>query len=250
MSSPEFPTYGRGEESKPAEDQHYAQPQPYGSQPGQYGGPPPPPQQYGEYAQPPAYRPGHPYGAPAAPESHELPTYGRPESKAARDPRAERVLLIAAIVAGFYGLLVITMQRVSIREITQAPGSPLNHPLRTDVIDTLGQLLTILVGAVALYLWARDLLARRKVKEQPETTELVGLVLIAVSVIPLLLWLGLVLSTGLGANDGTLDRLPRAYGFGGLGLLVLAAGFALGYRTFKPAFQPVVRSAPGRAPWE
>src|SRR4051794_38674314 len=108
MSSQDFPTYGRGDEpeqagedhhyAKPApygggtfgsgpqgapEQGHYAPPQPYSSQPGQYGAPPgvgpgqPDPGGGPSYSQPPNYRPGSPYGPPAHPQQHELPTYGR-----------------------------------------------------------------------------------------------------------------------------------------------------------------------------
>lgn len=271
MSSQDFPTYGREperpEQGQPSEDQHFAPPtpygggtyagggqplppapyapaQPYGSQPGQYSGPPTDP------AQPPSYRPGHPYGAPVDPHPDAFPTYGRKEPFADRDPRAAKVVLLAAIIAAVYGLMVLTVQRVSIREITQAPGSPLNHPLRTDVIDALGQLLIVLVGVAALALWARDLLARRKVGRQQDIYELIGGVLVGVSLVPLLIWAVMVLSTGLGSADDTLDRLPTAYAWGGFGLLILAAGFFLGYRELKPDFDTVVRAAPGRPPWE
>jgi len=271
MSSQDFPTYGREperpEQGQPSEEQHFAPPtpygggtyagggqplppvpyapaQPYGSQPGQYGGPPTDP------AQPPSYRPGHPYGAPVDPHPAAFPTYGRKEPFADRDPRAAKVVLLATIIAAVYGLMVVTVQRVSIREITQAPGSPLNHPLRTDVIDALGQLLIVLVGLAALVLWARDVLARRKLGRQPDIYELIGGGLVGVSLIPLLIWAVMVLSTGLGSADDTLDRLPTAYAWGGFGLLILAAGFFLGYRELKPDLDTVVRAAPGRPPWE
>ncbi|TCC52815.1 hypothetical protein E0H75_03445 [Kribbella capetownensis] len=279
MSSQDFPTYGRGDEpeqsgedhhyAKPApydggtfgsgpqsppDQGHYAPPQPYSSQPGPYGPPPgagPDPAGGPQYNQPPSYRPGTPYGPPAHPQQHELPTYGRDQPVAPRDPRAARVVLLAAIIAGVYGLLVISIQRVALREISQAPGSPLNHPLRTDVIDTIGQLLLLLVGAVALWMWGRDVLARRRAGRQPDPVELGGLLLVAVSMVPILIWLIMVLSTGLGAIDDSVDRLPTAYGWGGLGLLILAAGFALGYRALKPELgNPVVQARPDRPPWE
>ena len=318
MSSPQFPTYGRGDdpdEPDPAEhyakpapysgstygpyappqpDQHGApqspgphepppgqpQPGPYGNQqPGPYGQTPPGPYgeaqpgQYGEaqpgqyagapqsaeyagYAathnQPPAYRPGHPYGPPAHPQQQELPTYGRDDQPAVpRDPRAARVVLLALVIAAVYGLLVLSVQRVSLREISQAPGSPLNHPLRTDVIDTIGQLLVLIVGVAALAMWLRDLLNRRKAGRQPDPVELGGLGLVAVSLIPILVWLVMVLSTGMGAIDDSLHRLPTAYGWGGMGLLILAAGFALGYRELRPEVpNPIVQAAPDRPPWE
>ncbi|WP_406049542.1 hypothetical protein [Kribbella sp. NBC_00889] len=286
MSSQDFPTYGRGDEpeqsgedhhyAKPApygggtfgsgpqsapEQSHYAPPQPYSSPPGQYGAPPGgagPGQPQGQpdsggppYNQPPNYRPGTPYGPPAHPQQHELPTYGRDQPVAPRDPRAARVVLLAAIIAGVYGLLVISIQRVALREISQAPGSPLNHPLRTDVIDTIGQLLLLLVGAVALWMWGRDVLARRRAGRQPDPVELGGLLLVAVSMVPILIWLIMILSTGMGAIDDSLHRLPTAYGWGGLGLLILAAGFTLGYRELKPDLgNPVVQARPDRPPWE
>ncbi|WP_350279795.1 hypothetical protein [Kribbella sp. HUAS MG21] len=273
MSSQDFPTYGRGDEperQQPGEEQHYyAPPTPYGG--GTYGsGQAAPPEQfpyatpqpYGttqqpqapgnpSYVQPPAYRPGAPYGAPASPEPHELPTYGRDEPAAPRDPRAARVVALAAFVAAIYGLLVLTVQRVALREISQAPGSPLNHPLRTDVLDAIGQLLLIVVGSVALVMWIRDVLARRKAGSRPDASELVGLTLVAVSAVPILVWVIIVLSTGLGADDGAVHRLPTAYGWGGLGLLLLAVGLFLGYRELKPdVSNPVVQGPPAKAPWE
>lgn len=279
MSSQDFPTYGRGEQpEQPAEEhhyapptpyggssygapppgqqqpEHYAQPQPYGTPPGQYGAPPqaPPPQAPpGGYTQPPNYRPGSPYGPAAHPQQHELPQYGRELPVAPRDPRAARVVLLATIIAAVYGLLVLSVQRVALREISQAPGSPLNHPLRTDVIDTIGQLLMLLVGAAAIVMWTRDVLARRKVGRDIEPPELGGLLLVGVSLVPILIWAGMVLSTGMGAIDDSLDRLPTAYGWGGIGLLILAAGFFLGYRELKPdVSNPVVQAAPARPPWE
>lgn len=272
MSSQDFPTYGRGDnpdESRP--DEHYAKPAPYGggastaggpndpSQPGAFLAPPPVQQpgqpQYGEqvpaghvYNQPPAYRPGTPYGPPADPQSHQLPMYGR---EPVRDPRAARVVLIATIIAGIYGLLVISVQRVSLREISQAPGSPLNHPLRTDAIDTIGQLLTLVVGAAALAMWLRDVLGRRKAGRQPQPPELAGLGLVGLSLIPLMIWFVMVLTTGLGSIDDSLGRLPTAYAWGGAGLLILTAGLALGYRELKPdVSNPVVQAPPSRPPWE
>ncbi|HET6985537.1 MAG TPA: hypothetical protein VFI00_02940 [Kribbella sp.] len=273
MSSQDFPTYGRGDEpDQSSEEHHYARPRPYGGgtyssgphtnpQPGPYAQPQPygsqsgPPQtaepQGLPYTQPPNYRPGSPYGPPAHPQQHELPTYGRDEPVAPRDPRAARVVGLAAVIAAIYGLLVVSVQRVALREISQAPGSPLNHPLRTDVIDTIGQLLLIVVGAVALAMWIRDVLARRKAGRQPDPAELGGLLLVAVSTIPILIWLIMVLSTGLGAIDDSIDRLPKAYGWGGTGLLILAAGLALGYRELKPdVSNPVVQGPPAKAPWE
>ncbi|GAB3826412.1 hypothetical protein [Kribbella italica] len=256
MSSPQFPTYGRGDDpDEPDRSEYYAKPVPYGHD--NYPQPPaeqPPAYGYGQpgdtqdHHQPPAYRPGHPYGAASAPQSHQLPSYG-PEPR--RDPRAARVVLLAAVIAAVYGLLVVSVQRVSLREISQAPGSPLNHPLRTDVLDTIGQLLVLIVGAAALAMWLRDLQVRRKARRELDPFELGGLGLVALSLIPILIWLGLVLSTGLGAIDDSLHRLPTAYGWGGFGLLVLALGFALGYRELKPEVSnPVVQAAPDRPPWE
>jgi hypothetical protein len=274
MSSQDFPTYGRGEPPEQSAEEHhyappapyggqtynsppyaqpqpgeYAQPQPYNTQPGHYGGPPQ--AAPGAYTQPPNYRPGNPYGTPAHPQQYELPQYGREHPVAPRDPRAARVVLLAAIIAGVYGLLVLSVQRVALREISQAPGSPLNHPLRTDVIDTIGQLLLLLVGVAAIAMWARDLIARRKLGRELDPVEVGGLLLVGVSLIPIAIWAVMVLSTGMGAIDDTLDRLPTAYGWGGIGLLILALGFLLGYRELKPdVSNPVVQAPPARPPWE
>ncbi len=267
MSSQDFPTYGRDdkpEQQGSGEEQHYAPPTPYGG--GTYGtgqsAPPEqfpyaPPEAYGTqppaqgnpaYHQPPIYRPGAPYGAPASPEPHELPTYGREPS---RDPRAARVVGLAAFIAAIYGLLVVSVQRVALREISQAPGSALNHPLRTDVLDAIGQLLLVVVGTAALVMWIRDVLARHKAGRRPDPAELAGLILVAVSIVPILVWLIMVLSTGLGASDDAVHRLPTAYGWGGFGLLILAVGLFLGYRELKPdVANPVVKGAPAKAPWE
>jgi hypothetical protein len=263
MSSPQFPTYGRGDDpDEPDRSQYYAKPVPYGQEtpsypqspdatgqqsPGYGYGQPPSDTDYG-YTQPPNYRPGHPYGAPATPQSHQLPSYG-PEPR--RDPRLARVVLLAAVIAAVYGLLVVSVQRVSLREISQAPGSPLNHPLRTDVLDTIGQLLILVVGVAALAMWLRDVQVRRKARRELKPMELAGLALVVLSLIPILIWLGLVVSTGMGSIDETLHRLPTAYGWGGFGLLLLALGFALGYRELRPEVpNPVVQPAPERPPWE
>ena len=274
MSSQDFPTYGRGEEpDQPAEEHHYAPPSPYSGdtygtgphgeqqpghyaqpQPGaynspQYGAPPQTQPSQAAYTQPPVYRPGHPYGAPAHPQQHQIPAYGR--ETPSRDPRAARVLLLAASIAAVYGLLVVSVQRVALREISQAPGSPLNHPLRTDVIDTIGQLLLLLVGAAAIGMWVRDVLSRRKAGRQPDSAELGGLLQVGVSLVPILVGFVMVLSTGMGAADETIDRLPTAYGWGGIGLLILAVGLFLGYRELKPDVpNAVVQAAPARPPWE
>ncbi|WP_026163344.1 hypothetical protein [Kribbella catacumbae] len=237
---------GSGEPLPPGTPQHGAPPSQYADPANPYGDP-----AGHAYNQPPAYRPGTPYGPPAHPQQHELPTYGREGEPAPRDPRAARVVLLATIIAAVYGLLVISVQRVSLREISQAPGSPLNHPLRTDVIDTIGQLLILLVGLAALGMWLRDVMSRRKVGRQPDPIELGGLGLVAVSLVPLLIWLVMILTTGMGSIDDSLHRLPTAYAWGGTGLLILAVGFALGYRELKPAVRnPVVQQAPDRPPWE
>ncbi|TCO46029.1 hypothetical protein EV646_10750 [Kribbella antiqua] len=258
-------TYGTGPHGE-QQSGHYAQPQPGAYNTPQYGAPPqtrpgqatqPGQPIYGQpaqpgaptYTQPPVYRPGHPYGAPVHPQQHQIPTYGR--ETPSRDPRAARVLLLATIIAAVYGLLVVSVQRVALREISQAPGSPLNHPLRTDVIDTIGQLLLLLVGAAAIGMWTRDVLSRRKAGRQPESAELGGLLLVGVSLVPILVWFVMVLSTGMGAVDESIDRLPTAYGWGGIGLLILAVGLFLGYRELKPDVpNAVVQAAPARPPWE
>lgn len=243
-------SYGGPSQYAPPAQQPPAVPGQFG-QPGQYGQP-------GQFGQPGQYGvPGQPYPQGAHPQQQPpgpVDAYGHghgPLAEVGRDARAAKVLLIAAISAGVYGLLVLTVQRVSLREIVQAPGSSLNHPLRTDVIDSIGQLLVLIVGAAAIGMWARDVVARRKAKVQPDPVELAGLGLVAASLIPLLIWLVMVLSTGMGAIDETLERLPTAYGWGGLGLLLLAAGFALGYRALKPEVSnPIIRPAPQRPPWE
>jgi hypothetical protein len=210
------------------------------------------------YGQPPSY--GQPYGQQPYRSVQPYGDLGHPQQSGydvlpgpavPRDPRAARLLLIAAIVAGFYGLLVLTVQRIALREIAQAPGSPLNHPMRTDVIDTIGQLAVLAVGAAALTMWLRDVFARRRVGRQPDPIELGGLVLVGVAVVPLLVWLIMVLTTGMGATGETVDRLPAAYGWGGTGLILLAVAFAVGYRELRPEdSQPVVMAAPTRPPWE
>ena len=285
MSSPDFPTYGRGDD--PAEPEPlsqyggYAKPTAYG--PGGYRqpadpnqppyGPPhgqPPPPAYGgspQYAgqqgygpgQPPGPGPGYGYGPPEygpqyGPPGHpQQPPYGMagpPPGPLDRDPRVARLVLIAAIVTAVYGLLALTVQRVSLREIAQAPGSPLNHPLRTDVIDTLGQLSVLVLGGLSIGLWIRDLLNRRRANRQPDPVELGGFALIGIALVPLMVWILIVMSTGMGADDDTLDRLPTAYGWGGMGLLVLSVGLALGYRTLRPPVSnPVVQPPPQRPPW-
>ncbi len=100
-------------------------------------------------------------------------------------------------------------------------------------------------------MWLRDVLARRKVGIQPDPIELGGLGLVAVSFVPLLIWMIMVLTTGMGAIDDSLNRLPTAYAWGGTGLIILAVGLALGYRELKPEVSnPVVAAAPNSPPWE
>lgn len=253
MSSPQFPTYGRGDEPDKPDEDRYARPAPYGAG-GYRGG-----DQSGRDVarQDDAYSPvpgppGHPYGGLGPHPQQQFPTYGRDdEAPVNRNPHAARVLLAATVISAVYGLLVLSVQRVSLREISQAPGSALNHPLRTDVIDTVGQVTVVLVGLTALVMWVRDLLERRKAGRTPDPFETGGLALVGVSLVPLLVWFVMVLSTGMGAIDDSLDRLPTAYGWGGTGLLILAAGFALGYRELKPEISnPVILRAPDRPPWE
>jgi hypothetical protein len=260
--------YGPGGYSQPQDPNqpHQGQPQPgqppYGPPPPQYGQPPsyaggpagpgqPPgtgdrPSPYGppEHPQQPLYGPpGHPQQPPYGPE----PLAPQP---VARDPRIARVLLITAIVSAVYGLLVLTVQRSALRDIAQAPGSPLNHPLRTDVIDTLGQLSVLALGGVSIAFWLRDLMSRRRAGRQPDAVEMGGLALLGIALVPLLVWVLMVMSTGMGADDDTLDRLPTAYGWGGMGLLLLALGFTLGYRTLRPPVSnPIVQPPPQRPPW-
>jgi hypothetical protein len=281
MSSPQFPTYGRDDEPAPEEQEPrygYAPPAPYGEHgyargdfpdggshqfphhrpaPADYtaGAPPyappqPPPTTY----QPPpygpsSYQPGQ-YGAPGHPQ--QTPYDAKPGQVQLRpaDPRAARMTLAAALAAGIYGLLMITLQRVSLRDISQAPGSPNNHPLRTDVLDAIGQVSVLGLGGYALFLWINDLQKRRAAGAEPSPVELGGLALIGVSLIPFAVWLLMLVSTGLGAVDDTIDRLPTAYGWGGLGMLILAVGLGIGNRIFQPAANPVVRRAPDRPPWE
>lgn len=160
------------------------------------------------------------------------------------------MVLITSIVTAVYGLLVMTLQRSSLRDIAQAPGSPLNHPVRTDVIDTLGQIAVVLLGGISIGLWLRDLMIRRRAGRQPDPVELGGLGLIGIALVPLLVWFLMVLSTGMGAVDETLDRLPTAYGWGGLGLLMVAGGFAIGYRAIRPDVpRSIVLPPPQRPPW-
>lgn len=279
MSSPEFPTYGRDDEPAAEESRPryggYAAPAPYGEHgyargdypdsgshqfphhrppPADYtAGAPPyaPPQQQPSAYQPPQHGPSSyqpSWSAPAHPQQTSYDVAAAPLKPA--DPRVARLTLAAAIVAGFYGFLMLTLQRASLREISQAPGSPNNHPLRTDVLDAFGQLAVLGLGGFALYLWIRDLQKRRAAGTEPSPVELGGLALIGISLIPFAVWLLMLVSTGLGAADDTIDRLPTAYGWGGTGMLILAVGLGLGNRVFQPAANPVVRPAPDRPPWE
>jgi hypothetical protein len=259
-SSNDFPTYGRGDDPvEPDQQDKYARPAAYG--PGGYGqGQQQPPGQYGPYSpynDPTGYTPWStqqhpsPYGPPGPhpqqPPYAPMQTVQRPVEQ---DPRIARFVLITAIVTAIYGFLVITVQRASLRDIAQAPGSPLNHPLRTDVIDTIGQLAVVTMVGVSVGLWIRDLVNRRRAGRQPDPVELGGFVLIGIALVPLLVWVLMVLSTGMGADDETLDRLPTAYGWGGMGLFLLAAGLAAGYRTLRPDMpSSIVQPPPQRPPW-
>jgi hypothetical protein len=207
------------------------------------------PSQYGagQYA-PGQYTPGQ-FGQPSY-EYGQVGTHLGPVRTVDPNPRAAKVALIAGIVAAFYGLLALSIQRTALREIAQAPGSELNHPLRTDVIDTIGQLSVAILAGAALTLWIRDLLARRKQGRSPAIAEYVGLGLIAVGAVFILIWMLMIASTGFGSDDATTGRLPSAYGYGGFGLLLVGAGLFMAYRVLRPDLQPVVQSAPTRPPWE
>jgi hypothetical protein len=278
MSSQDFPTYGRGDEP-PEEPEHPVVPpaEPYGrgqygqrlyGEPpnyapthgghGEYGGPPPP--QYGPQAQrygPPAYGQGgrRPFPPPGSQTFHGT---GQPaitnrtqvQRSVEPNPQAARMALLGGVVAGFYGLLVLTIQRTALREIAQAPGSELNHPLRTDVIDAIGQLAVTGLTAVALTLWIRDVLVRRRQGKSPVVAELVAFVLMSTAAVFLLIWALIVGSTGFGSVDDTTDRLPTAYGYGGFGLWLLAAGLLIGYYKLRPDMVSVVQSGPNRPPWD
>ena len=201
----------------------YAEPQPYGSPPE------PAPRRPPQPGRTPSRRttaPALPYGAAGASTAARAPDVRAGEPVASRDPRAARVVAAGRAVAAVYGLLVVSVQRVALREISQAPGSPLNHPLRTDVIDTIGQLLLHRgrrgrAGAVD---------PRRARPPQGRTPARPGRARRSAA--------GRGLADpdpDLGCHgpvhrhwvriDDTLDRLPTAYGWGGIGLLILAAGF-------------------------
>ncbi len=212
-------------------------PSQYGA--GQYGA--------GQYA-PGQYPPGQ-FGQPSY-EYGQVGTHPGPVRTVDPNPRAAKVALIAGIVAAFYGLLALSVQRTALREIAQAPGSELNHPLRTDVIDTIGQLSVAILTGAALTLWIRDLLARRRQGRSPAIAEYVGLGLITLGAVFILIWMLMIASTGFGSDDATTGRLPSAYGYGGFGLLLVGAGLFVAYRVLRPDLQPVVQSAPYRPPWE
>jgi hypothetical protein len=276
MSSQDFPTYGRGDDN-PDEDEQEHRPvvppaQPYGH--GQYAAQPQPgygqhPQGYNPYARqqsqfgqygPPQYGQGghqrfpplghHPPGPPAWQQAQQPTGYQRPERAVEPNAQVARLALIGGIVAAFYGLLVLTVQRTALREIAQQPGSDLNHPLRTDVIDTIGQLAVAGLTGVVLALWIRDLAERRKRGKSPVLAELVAFGFIGVGVLFMVIWGLIIASTGFGSIDDTTRRLPTAYGYGGVGLWMVAVGLFLVYRTLRPDVTPVVQAAPGRPPWE
>jgi hypothetical protein len=228
--------------------------QPYG-QPYQYGGQGQPQfgqQPYGSsYPQGPQFGYGSPYGQGQYGDQYgQTPAQPLQATKPEPNPTAARIALVGGIVAAFYGLLMMTVQRRALREIAQAPGSDLNHPLRTDVIDTIFQLSVAALTGVVLFLWLRDLLERRRAGRQPATAEIVGLGLIGSAGLFGLIWFGIIASTGFGSNDELTGRLPAAYSYGGLGLLLLAAGLFIGYRLFRTDPATVVQSAPARPPWE
>ena len=189
------------------------------------------------------------FGQPSY-EYGQVGTHPGPVRTVDPNPRAAKVALIAGIVAAFYGLLALSVQRTALREIAQAPGSELNHPLRTDVIDTIGQLSVAILTGAALTLWIRDLLARRRQGRSPAIAEYVGLGLITLGAVFILIWMLMIASTGFGSDDATTGRLPSAYGYGGFGLLLVGAGLFVAYRVLRPDLQPVVQSAPYRPPWE
>lgn len=258
----DFPTYGRGGDEPQQPEQHPPVPpaERYGGRP-RYGDPrdQPPnahPQQFGQGQHGPygVHAPvqyGHnPYQHPPARPPYEQQPTGQQIRTVDPNPAVAKVALIAGIVTAFYGLLVLTVQRTALREIAQAPGSALNHPLRTDVIDTVGQLAAGVLTAIALTLWIRDVLDRRRAGRFPAIAEYVGFGLIGLGVIFLLIWFLMIAGTGFGSNDTATGRLPSAYGYGGFGLLLVAAGLFTAYRVLRPDMQPVVQAAPVRPPWE
>ena len=264
MSSQEFPTYGRGDDEQQQHQQPPAVPpaQPYGQgqyagqQQYQYGGPPKQPYQQ-PYQQQPSqfgqYGPPQPYGQQPPPWQQTQPSPPRPRTgERGVEPNTQVARLAAAggAVAAFYGLLVLTVQRAALREIAQAPGSDLNHPLRTDIIDTIGQLAVAGLTGVVLALWIRDILERRKDGRSPVVMELVAFGFMAVALVFVLIWVFIVASTGFGSLDETTGRLPTAYGYGGLGLWLLAVGLFLVYRALRQDIYSVIDAGPARPPWE
>lgn len=265
MSSQEFPTYGRGDDDR-GPDQQQRQPpqqpevppaQPYGQgqyapQNYQYGGPPrqpyQQPSQFGQYGPPQQYS-GQGYVPP--PWQQTQPRPERPGERGVEPNRqVSRLAAIAGSVAAFYGLLVLTVQRGALREIAQAPGSDLNHPLRTDIIDTIGQLAVAGLTGVVLALWLRDILERRRSGRSPVVMELVAFGFMGVALVFVLIWVFMIASTGFGSLDETTGRLPTAYGYGGLGLWLLAAGLFLVYRALRSDVYSVIDAGPPRPPWE
>jgi hypothetical protein len=288
--SQDFPTYGRGGDEPPEQPEEHPPvppaerygdqprygdprdqrqntygdpyPQPYQQQfgqgqygpygahaPGQYGQNPY--QSYGQGQPPPSPYQYPPQGQPPYQPLYQQPGPGQPQNRTVDpNPAAAKVALIAGIVTAFYGLLVLTVQRTALREIAQAPGSELNHPLRTDVIDTIGQIAAGILTAIALTLWIRDVLNRRRQGRWPAVSEYVGFGLIGLGAIFVLIWFLMIASTGFGSDDSTTGRLPAAYGYGGFGLLLVAAGLFTAYRVLRPDMQPVIQSAPVRPPWE
>ena len=263
MSSQEFPTYGRGDDEQQQQQQQQQPPavppaQPYGQgqyaapQQYQYGGPPSQPyqQQQSQFGQ---YGPPQPYGREASPpwQQNQQP---RPQPTGERgvepNQQVARLAMAGCAVAAFYGLLVLTVQRAAFREIAQAPGSDLNHPLRTDIIDTIGQLAVAGLTGVVLALWIRDILERRKDGRTPVVMELVAFGFMAVALVFVLIWVFIVASTGFGSLDETTGRLPTAYGYGGLGLWLLAVGLFLVYRALRQDIYSVIDAGPARPPWE
>jgi hypothetical protein len=270
MSSQDFPTYGRGDDNPEDDQEHHPvvpPAQPYGH--GQFSGAPQPrygeppghspyqpqhsqfgqhgPPQYGQGGQQPIPPPGQP---PVPPPWQQQGPFQPAERAVDPNPQVARLAMIGAVVAAFYGLLVLTVQRTALREIAQAPGSDLNHPLRTDIIDTIGQLAVAGLTGVVLALWIRDLVERRKRGKAPVIAELVAFGFIAVAMVFVVIWALIIASTGFGSLDDTTDRLPTAYGYGGLGLWLLAVGLFLVYRTLRPDLAPVMGHSPSRPPWE
>lgn len=275
MSSQEFPTYGRGDDDRGPDGQQQQQQQqqqpptvppaqPYGQgqyaapQQYQYGGPPKQPYQQ-PYQQQPSqfgqYGPPQPYGpqqqfAPPPWQPNEQNHRIRQERGVEPNQLVSRLAAVGGAVAAFYGLLVLTVQRGALREIAQAPGSDLNHPLRTDIIDTIGQLAVAGLTGVVLALWIRDILERRKDGRTPVVMELVAFGFMAVALVFVLIWVFMIASTGFGSLDETTGRLPTAYGYGGLGLWMLAVGLFLVYRALRLDIYSVIDAGPARPPWE